>query len=291
MSLSKPTFTLTPVEGGVELNGSARTMSEARKMLRGLKRKLPGLDVEAALAGAQVNSTYSKGLVHHSLTFGGELAGRSVVKSALALAYDAGVPLTACGDALRYLQTDDAEPCFGYVYDPDVVVDRPIGLPLHCVAVHADPSSGLVLGYVEYFGVQRIAVRLGQDYAGRDVSAIYAIDPRSGSELPLDVSLSLSPTDIEAIFAYPRALPNGVVEAFKPVLDEAVRSKAQDEQERVVSQAVAFAFANCGAKEGEIITPDQGALLSGLLIEKLGPYLEHLVRRRPPHPALNQPDD
>jgi hypothetical protein len=49
----------------------------------------------------QVQRSYPRGAIELQVGFGGELAGRSLVKSAVALAREAGVSIEECGDALH----------------------------------------------------------------------------------------------------------------------------------------------------------------------------------------------
>jgi hypothetical protein len=108
-------------------------MDEARQILMDLKRKYPEIDVDATLAGAQMVETYPRGAVGHDFSIGGELAGRSMVKSSLAWAFTNGVDWAACDKALGYLRANGAPACFGYYHDTDLILGRPAGVPLHCL--------------------------------------------------------------------------------------------------------------------------------------------------------------
>jgi hypothetical protein len=66
---SKPS--ITPKGEGVEIRIQATTRAEAQRTLRGLKRKYPKLDVEAALASIDDRETYLAEPVKAELTFGG----------------------------------------------------------------------------------------------------------------------------------------------------------------------------------------------------------------------------
>src|SRR5271169_12153 len=109
----------------------------------GLKRKALNLDVEAELAKAKVETSYPQGLIKLPIEIGGVGAGRAIVKSAVALAHDSKV--AACDQALAYLRDKDAAPCFGYYQSSDLMVARPRGVPLHCVANSGNPVTGLLL--------------------------------------------------------------------------------------------------------------------------------------------------
>lgn len=287
-ALSKPTFSEETAPEGVKIQIVARSMEEAKRMLAGVKRKYPTVDVDRILADAQMSTSYPKGLVHHRLEFGGEVSGRSIVKSVLAMAHHAGLPVSVCHDALAYLRDSSAAPCFGYYQATDLVVNRPAEVPLNCVAVEANPDTGLVLGYAEYFGVHRVVVCLGRRYAGDRVRACYALDPRTGVQLELSVSLGFSEGEIEAIYDY-KMIPDGAIqEAFAKVMPAAIKKKFEAERDRVTREAVEYAFANCGAKPGEMLTEEHLKKLSRLAVEKLIPFIVHNQARSHAPPSAEQ---
>jgi HNH endonuclease len=205
LARSAPVFTRTPSPSGkTHYHVEARTMHEAQQILMDLKRKHPEIDVDATLAGAQMVETYPRGAVGHDLSIGGELAGRSMMKSSLAWAFANGVDWAACEGALGYLRSKDAPPCFGYYHDTDLIQGRPAGVPLHCLSVEADTATGLILGYGEYFGFHRFVCLLGEGYRGPAIRSTHAIDPRTGAGLDLHVRIPFSRSDVEDIYAYRR---------------------------------------------------------------------------------------
>ena len=90
LDMARPEITRTATPQGENIQVVVGSMRVARQVLEGERRKNPAIDVDATLATAQVKRSYAQGVVRLDLGFGGELAGRSLVKSALALAHDAG---------------------------------------------------------------------------------------------------------------------------------------------------------------------------------------------------------
>lgn len=279
-TLAKPSFTEEKTPDGVKIQIAARSMEEAKRMLAGVKRKYPSADVDRMLANVQMPTSYPEGLIHHSLEFGGEVSGRSIVKSVFAMAYHAGVPPSVCHDALDYLRNPSGTPCFGYYYETDLVIDRPAEVPLNCVSVDANPDTGLVLGYAEYLGVRRVVACLGRGYTGERIQASYAVDPRTGGRLELSVRLGFNEADIRDIFDYKRFPDGAIEEAFAKVMPAALKKRFEAHRDRVVSEAVEYAFANCGAKPGEILTEEQVRRLSMLVAQRLGPFVLRMMRSR-----------
>jgi hypothetical protein len=284
---AKPTYQELASESGTQVQIVARTMREAKKMLKGVKRKFPSVDTEAMLKAASPSRSYPEGMVRIDSNVGGEVAGRSIVKSAVAIAHHAGVSVEACDIALGYLRESHATPCFGFYYEKDLTTGRPAGVPLHCVAVSGNPETGLLLGYVEYFGAHRIVVCLSESYGGPPIAHAYGLDPMTGQEVALAVQLPFTREDIQAIYNYEKIPPGSVAQAYSEVIPTGMRQQHQREQEQVIADAVQYAFANCGAKKGELLTNEHLAKLPGLITQRMMPFILNCMRATPPNPFLN----
>ena len=204
MTTTKPSHEITTDGNTKQLKIRARSTKELRKLLRGWQRKYPALkdrSMADLMSAAQARSYYSPDLIGIPLGLGGEKAGRSLVKSAMALVFDAGIDLNECDLALNYLTKDNAQPCFGPFYDKDkdLVVNRPVEKPFHCVYVKGDSGTGTILGYIEYYSLHRMVLCLSESYSGRDFTTLYAIDPIEGKELSIDIDLNLSMSDIRPV--------------------------------------------------------------------------------------------
>ncbi|OXY81362.1 HNH endonuclease [Oceanimonas doudoroffii] len=277
MDLEKPLYSESPLESGagVRIQVRARSIPEAERMLQGVKRKYPQVDLNELLSNAKSESSYCPDMLSFNFSFGGHEAGRSIVKSALALAVSSGIPAEKCTEATHYLRNDKAEACFGYFYETDLIKNRPEGIPLHCVSIKGCSKTKQVIGYVEYFGVQRVVLCLAGSYEGEEISNTYAINPVAGEELDLVVDLNLSNSEIRAAYDY-KKIPNGSIEAaFHEVIPAGMKASFEKEKDRVLNQAVMYAFENCGVKEGEILMPEHVNKLIGLMMEKIEPFILH----------------
>lgn len=270
-----PAYEENHLGADVHIRMVARSMREAREMLKGVRRKYPQVDLKELLSSAEVVSSYPKSPIQFSLSFGGPLTGRSIVKSALSLAIAHGVDAETCNNALAYLAQEDGEPCFDYWYARDLVLDRPQDRVFHCVAIDGSAEKGLLVGYVEFFAVQRMVVCLSDDYPGPNVSTSYSIDPVTGEELDLTIDLSISQDELIVAERDEKRTFEAVEEALIKVIPIALRDRFTKEKERVIAEAVEYAFKNCGAVEGEILTDEHVRAISRLVMGKLGPFLLH----------------
>lgn len=274
LGLADPSCVATPTgAGGFDVQIKARTMAEARKMVEGLARKNPSIDVDAAMQGAQKHSVYLDDVLQIPFSFGGGNAGRSVVKSTLCLAVDAGVDAGDCPDGRNYLRNAGAQACFDYFYGRDLVIARPARTPMHCVAVSNKGTEGQLLGYVELYGAYRMVVRLAENYSGPDVSCSYAIDPVTTQELNVAIDLQLTRRDVADTMRHERAPLDAFRAAMESTISIFMDAQREQEWERVRDEAIDYAFKNCGATEEAGVTADHVPELTRLFLEKIAPYL------------------
>ncbi|MNK68402.1 hypothetical protein D3C87_877590 [compost metagenome] len=279
MTSVRPVFKSSPVPGGISYEIQARSIDEARLIVQQLARKHPALDVEAVLAGAQVRNDLLDGYLHTSTDFAGALAGRSIVKSALCWAALQGVSGTSCPEALEYLTNLTAEPCFGFINEPDPVLNRPIGVPLHCVAVSSVGTAGQLLGYVEFFGWRRTVVQLARAYSGPTVHASHFIDPRTGELLELDVDLCFDHATVASIFDYKHCLPDQVTSSAAPIIETMLEKLRKQEADRANAEMVERAFRECGASEGEMLTEEHLRKVAASMAAQVMEYQRKLSGR------------
>ena len=155
---TKPKIQVSSQGTKTRLHIEAATRRQFRQILEGLGRQYPqlrGLDIDDLTSTAEDSSYYASDPVEIIGAFGGAQSGRSLVKSALALVFDAGVNPIQCDLALDYLLNESAEACFGYYYDSDkdLVANRPLKLPIHCVYIKGDSKAATLVGYIEFYSL------------------------------------------------------------------------------------------------------------------------------------------
>ncbi|MDE0035691.1 MAG: HNH endonuclease [Deltaproteobacteria bacterium] len=279
-TIGDPVYTERTTGNRTEISVRARSLKEAKKMVAGIKRKYPQVDIEGILQNAKAVQEDSHDVWSIPLSFGGLSAGRSVVKTCLALAYETGLDIDDCEHAKRYLLSS-GEPCFGYYYDQhDLVKNRPPKTALHCVYLQGDPIRKQLLGYVEYFGCLRLVVCLSSDYVGTAFSRGYALDPITGDDLDVQIDLDMGPEDIRAIYAYQKVDYDVARQAMGALLAMWKEKDEQSAMSRAFDNAWKAACTKCGVAAGEVFSEERAAELAGVLTNELTPFLLHLLRSR-----------
>ena len=276
MTIAEPRFEKEEVDGGTAVKIQARTMRELRKMLAGLKKDHPEMDVDELMKQAEWVRQYANEAYAVSLNVGGLVAGRSMIKSCLAMVYDAGLEIEHCEEAERFLLYG-GPPCFQFYTERDLVRERPEKTFFHCVHVRGDPNRRQLIAYVEYFGSWRYLARLSKNYHGHAFSHCYAVDPLSGKEVNLDVMLEIEPGDYEEMNEGGSVDLGKVVSNLKVLMGAWREMDVERARSEAINDAVAFAWETCGIEEGEILSEEQTARLARAISDRLEPYLLHMI--------------
>ena len=67
MDIPKPKYNENPFETGIHININARSMKEAKKMLNGVKRKYPQVDLDDLILNAQIKSSYCPDMLQFNM--------------------------------------------------------------------------------------------------------------------------------------------------------------------------------------------------------------------------------
>lgn len=130
-----------------------------------------------------------------------------------------------------------------------------------------------------------MVVCLSRTYRGTCIDAAYCLNPLTGEQLPVSVTLRFSENDIEAIYNYERIPDGSMQEAVGSVFPTGLRLQFEREKERVTREAAEYALANSGAKPGEALTPEQMARLPELMVKRLSPFIQRHRVRQPRRPT------
>jgi hypothetical protein len=281
MSLPFPQIKRAEENGIATIHVSASSHKVVRQAIKGIRRKENlNINLDESLIAITDRWETLEDPITMSLDFGGPDAGRSIVKTALSFAAKNGVPASACHLAIQYLNDPQAEACFGYYYDSDLISGRPDDKIFHCVALDGSPDTGLLIAYIEFFSARRMVVTLSDSYAGSPVHNIYAIDPVSSQKLDLKFHISLSRADIGAIYAYKKIPPNSMEDAFSFALSVAKRNEFNRKRDDAINDGITHAMKKLRLGEDDQLKVDQIPLFTEYVWEKLGPFLR---RHMPAH--------
>jgi hypothetical protein len=247
----------------------ARTMSEAEKMIQGVARKYPNSNAQEALDKLTVKTEYNKHPLTFSLQIGGPKAGRSIVKTAVAMAHHMGIGHQDCKWAMRYLLGNDASPSYGHFHERDLIDERPNTHLIHCVSVKGDSASRTLIAYVEYFSLARLVILLSDDYSGSNMQCTYAIDPSTGAEIPVSVDLNLSSQELQEVIACTEYKPDSYMQTFNQAFPVLMRRNEERARAQAIKVAYEFACEKLCIEPGDEIRPEHHQQFSAYIAEHL----------------------
>jgi hypothetical protein len=103
MTLAEPVVRVERTDAGKRFHLKPGSLPEARRKLEEIRRRYPQVDVDKELSTAVINTTHP-GVIGTAFDFGGHPFGRSLVKTAVAMAFELGIAPQACDFALSYLK-------------------------------------------------------------------------------------------------------------------------------------------------------------------------------------------
>ncbi|CRY22382.1 HNH endonuclease [Yersinia enterocolitica] len=273
MSVAQPKCTTEEIDEKIHYSFSSGNMKQAQKFVRGLCKKYPSLNQQELMDELVLSKSYLNGdaLVFNP-SFGGENSGRSLVKTILAFAKNVGINPFLCNKATDYL-LNGGEPCYGYYYSDDVIINRFFEKPAHCLAVHADPNSGYVIGYLEYFGVWRVISLISDCYDGEEIKESYYIYPEDSKSGDFEFDLSFDKEVITASYNYEKYNEDILHEAFSFFLAYCQKKDSEREQDRAIIQAWNDALVKMGLKEGDEFSEGQMLEFSKHIANSISPLL------------------
>lgn len=248
-------------------------------MIKGLTRKHPKIDVAATMQTLRDSSEEfsSDPFAIDIDCVQGPHIDRSIVKSAVALACDAGLTSADCDLAIAYLRDEEAEydeDGFWHYYQQDLLANRNIGLPLHCAYVTGNPNNGLLLGYVELYGFVRRVICLSRHYDGESFSRVYAVDPVTGQEIN-DVQINLDDSTFNSVMTQ---TAGGLRTGFQGALDQIMASGMLLSRCRTIAKLSLECTREYYERNGMILQSGDLEDLFDAIVNRLKPLLEHYTK-------------
>ena len=280
LSPADPVFKKEETEDGKSrIQFTARFWIEARGFLSGIKKKFPEVDYAPIENELRMTSTPLTEPLHLTLDVGGPVAGRSIVKSVLAMACELGIPMMHCSSGIEYLREEGAETPWAAFHLRNLIKNRPSEFLFHTVAVSGDPATGLFLGYVEYFCAFRFVVVLNRTYRGPVVRDAYAINPVTGDEIDFEIDLTLSEAEVDHVVRNDLCLYDALKVNMELALPIVLKVANDNGREQILDNIITTAFQDCGTDPNGVLLPERYAEFSALVAQRCA---EVLVRRNYP---------
>jgi hypothetical protein len=270
--LSKPEIVEEKKDEMVQLSVKANNAKELYKILKGLKRKYPQLDIDSILSGAQEKELYIDEPLHSNISVGGPEANQSIVKSAIdfyLFKQNSRINILQIISNLKYGNSNlDVEPInlekSIYEIDKNSVC--------HFIAIIGDEVESVLYSYVEYFGIYGFIVKLNMDYTGPEIFDTYCFDVLKGKEVHPKTNNFIDSRSIRD-YSLPKSDPRFDVlrERVGRVLTIAFKRQNDNEIGRIAKKSWEESLGKY--PEGTIITSEIASELSSAVYKNMMPYI------------------
>ena len=198
--LADPIFeTSIGVNGDLEYHIVARDEKEMRRILKGLKRKHPAFDVDEAMTSARKKVERLKEAVHYQQTFGGDVAFRSIAKSAISFFLLKKGERKHIEHLISYVLGKVPLDIVKYYHSPTRLYMKEAGEVIHLLHLVGDKYKKVLYCYIEFFSTHSFVVLLSDNYKGRNLRHSYSYDVIKGCEVKKEVHMSLTTEEISKL--------------------------------------------------------------------------------------------
>ncbi|MBN8586095.1 MAG: HNH endonuclease [Ignavibacteria bacterium] len=267
----KPHIEIEDIEKGKKISIKARSRSELKKILTGLKRNYPQLNVEDALGKAKHFREYLDEPLNFDTMIGGSDVLPSIVKIAINFYLLKGGDRKYIKDLIPYLK-GESEMKVAISHHPQDAIYIPGDEVSHVLYIEGNPDEGILYAYVELYNVHNFLVLLNQNYDGPKIKTNYIFDVLQSVELNRNVYLEYGKEYIlETLKKGDLGSVKSVQKAFQRVLNIAKERQWNKSKDDSIKNAMKNSFEKY--PEGTPITEKMLNEFIDELMNDIGPLL------------------
>jgi hypothetical protein len=228
-SLSKPKFDKKVENGETRYSIEARNEKELITILKGLRRKHPELDLELAKQKFQWKEEYLEEHLSHSMTIGGDLAFKSIVKTAVNYYIHSQKETEQVKHLFPYLKGEADLKIGKHFYPAKPIYKKESNEVVHLIHLYGNKHSKQLYCFVELFSAYSFLVHLSDKYDGKNFSSTYCYDILQNKELAKQVTLKLKAETVSEIYEMTKNDFETITEKLNRVMS--IGSKIQTDKE------------------------------------------------------------
>jgi hypothetical protein len=270
--MTKPIIDKTEVPGGIQIRIQTRDEGQARKILNGLKRKHPQIDVAKSMSEAIHEDSYLDSKVRFDLKgFGGSTLFLAIAKIAVNFYLSSGgEPRHVFGPVASLKARTGAEKFCNFYYPDSDITENDFSRIIHGVVVRGDRNEGMLYAYVELFCFFKAIVVLNSSYNGDQIELSYFFDVKTRKELHLASKFGERRQRLVDCLSTENALHEHNINSMIKELEKFV---AYAERSQIIEECVSKALRNREDKSMASFTPEMVDDVVAELMKKLVPSI------------------
>lgn len=252
------------------------TISEARSVMNGLKRKYPKLDVETEIAKAKVDKVYLPEIKLAS-TIGGENAFRSICKTAINYYILCEGDSSLIKHLIPYIEglTSDNKSVY-YFYPQSEVFYKGEEEVFHSLILIGEPKNNKLFVYVELFNEIKFVVMLNEYYEGPSIYNSYHYDVVSNKEVNFERKFIITSRDLKR---YAKSKPDvdAIIKRVSHLLQRIDKVKVSRRISEITSAAMEVVKSRYPESEYEYFTPEMINLFTNEVVNNFILSFQHRI--------------
>lgn len=275
----KPKINLYEKDGEKMLNIQTHNTKVLKKVLKGLQRTYPNLDINSALKVAESKKYVDDSSYDIDGTIGGTEAFKSIAKSVINFYILKKGDPKFIKSLIPYLLGDE-ERDIVWMHYPNLSIYEPeINEVSHILKVVGCSKERILYGYLELFNTHCFIVRLCSDYIGIDFDADYVYDVLLEKQLNKKSKLILSASELNEIFLNKNNKPfENVKKRYARVINIAYRVQEKHQMGIILEETIEEVLGTI-PKNASIDTKTMESLKIKLA-ESIALFFENRQRRR-----------
>lgn len=241
-TLAKPKFEKKIENGETKYSIAARNESELIKMLTGLRKKHPELDLELAKQKFQWQEEYLDEHLSHDMTIGGDLAFKSIVKSAVNFYIHTQGEKEQVKHLFNYLKGNEDLKIGKHFYPTKPIYKRDNNEIIHLLHLYGNKHSKLLYCFIEFFSSYSFLVLLSDNYDGKNISATYCYDLQRNKEVTKEVTLKLKKEEVTEIYKMTKNDFATITKKLTRVLDIVNKIQTDNEISNLIRKSIDKVF-------------------------------------------------
>ncbi|WP_456432365.1 HNH endonuclease [Nitratifractor sp.] len=256
---------------------TARNEKELKKIIQGIAKKYPQVDVEQAIKYAQWRKEYFEEALHFQIKIGGNEVFRAVCKAAINFyIYSKGDP-SQIKHLIPYIKGEKEKEVVWMHYEDDLY-DLNSDEISHILHLVGKKDEQILYCYVDYFNTYKYMVLLNNNYQGQDIKKTYCFDLINTVPIEKEVRVDYDRKTLLDIFANKDPKPfEKVKKSFERSI--ALGLKRQDEHYR--KELIERAIQNSLGKhpDGVPITEEMINEVIEEIIKNVTPYIVRRIKK------------
>jgi hypothetical protein len=230
-SLAKPTFESFVDNDKIQYSISARNEKELINMLKGLSRKHPEFDLEEAKKEFKWHEEYLNEPLNHEMQIGGELAFKSITKTAVNYYIYVQSDINEVSHLFKYLRGEEELKICKHFYPIKSIYRKDSNEIVHLIHLFGSKQKRLLYCFVEFFSSYSFIILLSDNYCGKNVNSTYCYDILKNQEVIKNVNLKLKREEIESIYK----LTKNDIEVIVQKLNRILRIGEKIQTEKIIN--------------------------------------------------------